>query len=394
MIQTALYIHVPFCRQRCTYCDFTSWAHREELIRPYVSALCSELSLLHGQLPDWEPATVYLGGGTPSLLPPDLVRAILAGARPGLGAEVTLEANPGTLGAKALDSLHQVGINRLSLGMQTSHPGELALLGRLHDLRAVETAVARARIAGFDNLNLDLIYGFPTQTIGSWESSLRAALELHPEHLSLYALSVEPATPLANRIRRGELPPPDPDLAADMYDLAREWLAAADYIHYEISNWARPGRQCRHNLAYWRNDRYLGAGAGAWGHWHQGSSAWRLGNVADLHGYLQQMAGRRPPRRGSADPPRSPACAEEEHIPLQTAMAETMFMGLRLVIEGVSRHAFGIRFGVDPLQAYGEVLAELASMSLVGWDDQRIYLRPEALLISNQVFSSFLPSEE
>jgi oxygen-independent coproporphyrinogen-3 oxidase len=394
LIQTALYIHVPFCRQRCTYCDFTTWAHREELIRPYVSALCSELSLLHRQLPDWAPGTIYLGGGTPSLLPPDLLRAILAEARPGPAAEITLEANPGTLNSDALHSLRQMGVNRLSLGMQTSHPRELALLGRRHDFRAVETAGGWARNAGFDNLNLDLIYGFPTQSIGSWESSLSAALDLYPEHLSLYALSVEPATPLADSIRRGELPPPDPDLAADMYDLARERLADTNYVHYEISNWARPGHECRHNLAYWRNERYLGAGASAWGHWSQGPTAWRLCNAADPQDYLQQMASQQPPGRNPDGPPKSPACTEGEYIPRQIAMAETMFMGLRLVQEGVSRRAFGARFGMDPLQAYSEVLAELALVSLVGWDDERIYLRPEALLIANQVFSSFLPPEE
>jgi oxygen-independent coproporphyrinogen-3 oxidase len=394
LIPTALYIHIPFCRRRCTYCDFSTWAHRDALVRPYVDALCSELSLLHQQLPSWRPDTVYLGGGTPSLLPPHLVGEILTAAKPGPAAEITLEANPGTLDADALGSLRQMGVSRLSLGMQTSHAGELALLGRQHDFRAVERAVGWARRSGFDNLNLDLIYGLPTQQIAAWESSLDAALDLHPEHLSLYALSVEPDTPLADSIQKGRLPPPDPDLAADMYDLARERLADANYVHYEISNWAGPGRQCRHNLAYWRNEPYLGAGAAAWGHWSHGSTAWRMRNAADPQDYIQQMASQHPLRRDPGRPPHSPACAEEESIARSMSMAETMFMGLRLIQEGVSRRTFRARFGTDPVQAYRDVLADLASMALIGWDDERVFLPQEALLIANQVFSSFLPPEE
>jgi oxygen-independent coproporphyrinogen-3 oxidase len=394
LISTALYIHIPFCRQRCTYCDFSTWAHRDELVRPYVDALCSELSLLHQQLPNWRPDTVYLGGGTPSLLPTDLARKILTAAQPGPAAEITLEANPDTLDPAALGSLRQMGVSRLSLGMQTSDAGELALLGRLHDFRAVERGVRWARRAGFDNLNLDLIYGLPAQQLTAWESSLDAALDLHPEHLSLYSLSVEPDTPLSDSIREGSLPPPDPDLAADMYDMARERLADANYVHYEISNWARPGHQCRHNLAYWRNEPYLGAGAAAWGHWPHGPTAWRMRNSADPQDYIQQMAGQHPLNRAPAHPPRSPACAEEESIAGPLSMAETMFMGLRLIQEGVSRRAFRARFGTDPLLTYRDVLADLAAKALIAWDDERVFLPQDAILIANQVFSSFLPPEE
>jgi oxygen-independent coproporphyrinogen-3 oxidase len=393
LIQTALYIHIPFCRRRCSYCDFNTWAHRDELVHPYISALCSELSILHEQLPDWAPDTVYLGGGTPSLLPADLLSAVINAAQPGTAAEITLEANPGTLDRDTLASLRQMGVNRLSIGMQTSQARELTLLGREHDFDQVQTAVRWARGAGFDNLSLDLIFGLPMQEIASWESSLDAALSLRPEHLSLYALSVEPDTPLAESIQRGRLPAPDADLAADMYDLARKRLADANYVHYEISNWAQPGHECRHNLTYWRNEPYVGAGAGAWGHWPQGPDAWRARNTPDPQDYLQQMAGQRPRRRDPDAPPRSPACAEEEHVGGQMSMAETMFMNLRLVQEGVSRRAFSVRFGVDPIQFYRKDLADVTSAGLVSWDDEHIFLLPEALLIANQVFSLFLPTE-
>ncbi len=393
MIQVGLYVHIPFCRQRCAYCDFSSWAGRDELIKPYTSAVCAELSLLHDQLGNWEPATVYLGGGTPSIVPTDLLEDILSAAQPDPAGEITVEANPSTLSRDALYGLRHMGVNRLSIGMQSSNPGELAMLGRRHDLLSVRRAVERARDAGFTNISVDLIFGLPAQHLEAWSRSLETALQLNPEHLSLYALTLEPGTPLADTVQSGRLPPPDPDLAADMYDLARDRLRDEGYLHYEISNWARPGRQCRHNQAYWRNDSYIGAGAGAWGHWRQGPTDWRLGNTPDPQEYINKMIRHQPASAQSVGSPWSPACEESEPIDRQTAMAETMFMGLRLVEEGVSRHAFMERFGVDPVRQYGDVLDRLAATSLICWDENRVYLREAALLIANQVFAEFLPDQ-
>lgn len=392
MIRTALYIHIPFCEQRCTYCDFASSTDCDRLIQPYVGALCSELALLHTQLPEWEPSTVYVGGGTPTVLPPGLIGTVLTTARPFKDAEITLEANPGTVSRQALRALRTMGFNRLSLGMQSSDSTELGILGRRHDQLAVRQAVGWARDAGFENISLDLIYGLPAQKIGRWERSLDAALVLEPEHLSLYCLSLEPGTPLADAVRLGRLPSPDPDLAADMYELGAERLAHAGYHQYEISNWARPGRECRHNLAYWRNESYVGSGAGAWGHWRCGTAALRMCNVSKPGEYIDHMTSPgQSAAQADAPAPRSPACAETDYVTWQMAMAETMFMGLRLVEEGVSRHDFRARFGVDPTQLYEQVLERLALTGLVGWDENRIFLRPAALLIANQVFAEFLP---
>jgi len=392
-MKVALYIHIPFCQQRCNYCDFNTWAGLGQLIGPYMAALELELGLLRrSSKAEWQATTLYFGGGTPSLAPAELLQSVLVAAQVGRGAEISLEANPGTVSSSALSTLRRAGVNRLSLGMQSANADELALLGRLHDFPAVVDAVRWARAAGFDNINLDLIYGLPGQGTATWEQTLNAALSLTPEHLSLYALSVEPETPLAQWVDQGRIPEPDPDLAADMYDLAREKLAAAGYLQYEISNWARPGKECRHNLAYWRNSTYLGVGAGAWGHWPQTETGWRMRNVTHPQVYLERMQLASRPEEAPIGPPISPAGAEWEFISRPLTMAETMFMGLRLTEEGVSRRRFETRFGSDPAEVYAKTLTELAQTELIEWDDERIRLLPGAVLISNQVFAAFLPS--
>ena len=368
-------------------------------MRPYVDALTAELALLRHQSEDLQVGTLYIGGGTPSLLPAESIKSIIEHARPSPGAEVSLEANPGTLDPALLTSLRRAGVNRLSIGMQSADPGELLLLGRQHDESDVQDAFHWARTAGFENINLDLIYGLPAQNTAGWQRTLDAALRLSPDHLSLYALSVEPETPLASLINQGSVPPPDPDQAADLYDLSRDELAAAGYVQYEISNWSRPGQECRHNLAYWRNEKYVGAGAGAWGHWPEGDTGWRLRNVSHPTEFIKRLStelverpynAERPPG-APAQIPSSPACVEWEPVPRPLAMAETMFMGLRLVQEGVNRQTFADRFGDDPVHTYAEILADLAHTDLILWDEKHIFLPADVILISNTVLASFLP---
>ncbi len=396
----ALYIHVPFCARRCNYCGFCTWAGLQPLMRRYTAALAAELSWLtdwgdrrasSGAEGKWA-TSLYLGGGTPSLLSSGLLLEILGAAPVAEGAETTMEANPDTVERADLLALRRGGVNRLSLGMQSANPRQLALLGRKHDFAAVAGAMQSARSAGLDNVNLDLIYGIPGQGLKEWQQSLEAALSLAPEHLSLYALSVEPGTELAGWIERGDVSAPDSDLAADMYEAAGDILTAGGYSHYEISNWALPGRECAHNLAYWRNDPYLGAGAGAWGHWPEGETSWRLRNEADPEAYIERCSAA-VPEQGS-DLPVAAACSEKERVGRRLAMAETMFMGLRLLQEGVSRTAFQSRFGTDPVGAYRETLERLSRVGLVEWDDQRVRLLPQAELIGNQVFAEFLPEPE
>jgi len=283
-VPLSLYVHIPFCRRRCGYCDFNTYAGMESWIAPYSAALkqeITEVALATGaRLPV---GTVFWGGGTPSLLPIEQIAPIQNAYSQYYAllsdVEITLEANPGTVSLSWLTELRRLGFNRLSFGMQSANPDELRLLDRAHAPQDVQSAVAWSRQAGFDNLNLDLIYGIPNQRLSDWQNTLSAALQLEPEHLSLYSLIVEPGTPLAAQVESGRLPPPDDDLAADMMDLAAEVLSAAGFVQYEISNFARGlTRACRHNLQYWRNLPYLGFGAGA----HGSAAHWRMANLAPI----------------------------------------------------------------------------------------------------------------
>ena len=293
------------------------------------------------------------------------------------GAETTVEANPGTVDERYLAGLLAVGVNRLSLGVQSFDDGELWLLGRLHDADQAREAYRQARAVGFRNVNLDLIFGLPGQTMARWQTTVREALGLGPEHLSLYALTVEEHTPLARYIARGELPAPDDDLAAAMYEWAEAELAKAGYIHYEISNWAQPGFECRHNLVYWHNQPYLGLGAGA----HSWLAGCRWANVRIPQTYIEAiMGGQRP-------------VAESEEIGLALEMAETAILGLRMVEEGVNLSAFHTRFGVEFMDVYRSKIEELVNLGLLEMARDRVRLTQRGRLLGNQVFQCFLPDE-
>ncbi|HMN61307.1 MAG TPA: radical SAM family heme chaperone HemW, partial [Anaerolinea sp.] len=272
----SLYIHIPFCKRRCAYCDFNTYAGMEKWIPAYVDALCREMELVAaGESGPIPVGTLFFGGGTPSLLPlAQLERILSTAARlfsfaPDL--EFSLEANPGTVDLDYLRGLKSLGLNRLSLGMQSAHPQELKMLTRLHDFPDVIRAVSWARRAGIDNLSLDLIFGLPGQSLERWSETLDLALGLGSEHISLYSLTVEEDTPLYSWVSRGLVDLPDNDLGADMFELAMDRLAQEGMVQYEISNWARRRADgslfsCRHNLQYWRGLPYLGLGAGAHGY--------------------------------------------------------------------------------------------------------------------------------
>jgi oxygen-independent coproporphyrinogen-3 oxidase len=336
----ALYLHVPFCRRRCSYCDFNTFAGLEGLFEPYAAALAKEI-LRVGQ--GERAISVFFGGGTPSVLPTALVGDVLAACCEAFAvearAEISLEANPGTVDEEKLADLRHLGVNRLSLGVQSARADELALLGRLHSFEQAVQAVSLARAAGFDNLSLDLIYGLPRQSLAHWAETLRAALALSPQHISAYCLSVEDGTPLADWVESGQVPAPDADLAAEMYELAERVLKQAGFVHYEISNWARPGRECRHNLVYWRNGAYLGFGAGA--HSHRAGRRWW--NVPAPAAYIARLKAGENPQE------------DAEEIDAALAMCETMMLGLRLR-EGVSARAFEERFGRGLAEVYGPEL--------------------------------------
>ena len=271
-----VYVHVPFCARRCDYCDFATWTDRHHLMAAYAAACVTDLRRRSDAGPVPTATSVFFGGGTPSLLPAELLVGILAAIRRTGDAEVTVECNPDTVTPELLAAYRAGGVNRLSFGVQSMVPPVLASLGRTHDPAGVERAVDGARAAGFDNFNVDLIYGAAGESAADWEATLAAALALDPPHVSAYALTVEPGTPLARRIGAGEVAAPDDDDQAARYVAADGALTAAGRPWYEISNWARPGRECRHNLLYWAQGEYLGVGCAAHGHTPVGRRWWNV----------------------------------------------------------------------------------------------------------------------
>ncbi len=373
-----IYIHIPFCERKCPYCDFNTYAGMTSFYERFARALAREIRTEGEQRGRPRARTVFLGGGTPTVLNPDQLALILDAVRVGFdlaeNAEITSEANPGTVDRARFQALREMGVNRLSLGAQSFNADELRFLGRIHGVEDIYRAVEAARAAGVDNLNLDLIYGLPGQPMSTWEHSLREAIALAPEHLSCYALTVEEGTPLARWVAEGRVPAPDDDLQADLYARAREMLAEAGYVHYEISNWARPGHMCAHNLIYWRNEPYLGFGPGA----HSCDLHRRWWTVRSPQVYIQRVESGESTEAGG------------EVLDEQTAMGETMMLGLRLLQEGVNRPGFQARFGRDVLQVYGPILRRLEDLGLLEVDDAFVRLTPRAYPIANRVLVEFI----
>ncbi len=381
-VPLSLYLHIPFCTIKCTYCAFNTYIHLESLIEPFVSALVREIEIVGQSKPHQQVGTVYIGGGTPSLLTPEQIGRILEAIRSHFdvlpGAEISMESNPSDIHRDYMSALKRLGINRLSLGMQTANANELALFGRRHDNDAVVRAVSAARAGGFHNLNLDLIYGFPHQTLESWDITLKQMLALQPEHISLYALGVEDGTAMQAWIANGRLPAPDDDLAADMYLLATDVLESAGYEQYEISNWSKPGYECRHNLQYWRNLPYPGFGPGAHGY----ADSVRYATLLSPHRYIRAI------QEASEEYifPNSPAVDQFNVVDREGEIADTLLMGLRLTREGISRPAFKARFGEDLLDIHGPLVERFVSYGLLYVDENVVRITREGRLLSNMIF--------
>lgn len=380
----SLYLHIPFCRHRCAYCDFNTYTSLDDLKDQYAAALSREIRFVAGK--DHRPVhTIFFGGGTPSLMSAPALEQILTAVRQGFAlsptAEITLEANPDTVSSDYLAALRTLGVNRLSFGVQSAIPSELSLLEREHDFETVIRAVEMARRAGFDDLNLDLIYGLPDQTLQSWEKSVRAALAQKPEHLSFYCLTIEPGTPMQRWLNNGRINAPDPDLAADQYELACEIMAGEGFEHYEISNWALPGRECKHNLTYWRNQEYLGLGAGAHGH----AAGRRYWVVKQPRVYIRRMESDL-----TADYPATPAVAEIQTLTDQERMSDTIITQLRLLKEGLDLTAFQETFGQTIYEAYSGTADQLIDYGLLEEKDGRLLLTKRGWFLSNQVFYRFM----
>jgi oxygen-independent coproporphyrinogen III oxidase len=379
----SLYVHIPFCRAKCAYCDFNSYAGQESLIPDYVDALLREATFWTQRGLTGPVDTVYLGGGTPSLLPILEAERLLDGLRERFGvaedAEITMEANPESADTAKLTSLRRAGVNRLSIGVQSFGDEELRFLGRIHNAAKAREAYHSARVAGFDNVSLDLIFGLPDQTMERWRGSLEKAIALGPDHLSLYALTVEEDTPLGRRIEAGECPAPDPDVQAEMYTWSSQRLAATGYEQYEISNWAKPGRRSRHNMTYWETRPYLGLGAGA----HSYVDGRRWANERQPRDYIRLLDGSE-----RTQPPRWLESSEEPDAARE--MSDAIILGLRLT-EGLSLDRLSERFGIDVGERYVEEIADLRRLRLLDSSDGRIRLTEHGRLLGNEAFERFLP---
>ena len=380
-----LYVHVPFCRLVCAYCDFVTVGGRATEIGRYTDALESELAL---RVAPGVLRTVYFGGGTPSLLSPEQVARVVAAGRARWARsvaleEITLEANPSAREAPDWAGLRAAGVTRISLGVQSLRDADLVALARGHDAGEARGAYAAARTAGFDNVNLDLIYGIPGQSLDDWREGLDLAVALGPEHVSCYALQLAlapdewaaPPRPGAIRWRRRVADTLDDTLAADQYRLAEARLARAGYRHYELSSWARPGRESRHNQGYWARHAYTGIGAGA--HSYDGLAV-RAWNARGLDEYLRTVeAGTRP-------------LAGDETLDEATRAFEAMALGLRR-IDGIDRGAFAAEFGSDPLDRFADGLADGHVRRLVEVDADRLCLTPMGRLLASEACLAFLP---
>lgn len=374
-----LYVHIPFCRSKCGYCAFTSYPCLPAPPADYLAACAQEAAQLAAS--DWvqarQFATLFIGGGTPTIYAGEqlagLIRELLARFAFVDQPEITVEANPNTVTREKLAQLRAAGVNRLSVGVQSFSDPLLTAIGRSHSQAEALAAIQAARAAGFENLNLDLIYGLPGQTLADLRESLELALDRAPEHLALYELMVEPGTPLAREVEEGRVPLPDDDAMAEMEAMAQEVLASAGYQRYEIANFARPGCECRHNLNYWHNGSYVGLGAAA----VSCLSGLRLKSVADPTRYAELV--------GKSEP----SYAEGEALGLEARFRETVIMGLRL-LEGVSLAELAARFGLTPRGYYGTTVERLVERGLLILNDDSMRLSEQALPVAHQVLAELV----
>lgn len=368
----AVYVHIPFCVRVCGYCDFNTYAGMDAVKDSYTAAVVDEVAAWAPHIGGREVTSIAFGGGTPGEMPAEslvaIIDAVRAAAPLAPDAEISLEANPGTTSAPALRDLAGAGVNRISFGAQSFDASELAFLDRVHTPEATAASLRLAREAGIPSVNLDLMYGLPGQTPADWQATLQHALDLAPDHLSLYALTVEPGTPLDGRVERREVTPLDPDAVAAMYETAAEHLAAAGYRQYELSNWARPGHESRHNRVYWTWGDYLGIGAGA----HGFLDGERFENVAHPRAYIDAV--RRDGRAIASAVRPDPA----------TSMSDWLALRLRLV-EGFDPAEFATTFG-EPLEAAaGPPLDACRSAGLLEDSGDRLRLTPRGRLLHNEV---------
>lgn len=373
--RVSIYVHIPFCARRCAYCDFNTYAWRGRIVRDTLDAIREHIEAT--EVDGVVVPTIFFGGGTPTFPEPELVVQLLDAIRSRFtvlpDAEISLEANPGTVDGSRFAVLRQAGFNRLSMGVQSFDDHLLGVLGRMHSAQEAIRSYEAARDAGFDNINLDLMFALPGQTLRQWQHTLRTAVSLQPEHLSCYALTIEPNTPFYTLHQRGELAVPDEETDLRMYQYAIRALTRAGYEHYEISNFARPGYRCRHNLVYWRNEEYLGFGPGAVS--YRNGVRWKW--LRHPRRYVQAV------REGT------PLVEEEERLSTDESLGETIMLMLR-TRDGVDVPAVEARYGVHLAARYAQPLRRLRRQRLLEVTPERWRITPKGLPIANTVCAEFL----
>jgi oxygen-independent coproporphyrinogen-3 oxidase len=372
-----VYVHIPFCANKCGYCDFHSIVAGSSVIEDYLVALSREIRYWADQLGGRTCSTLYIGGGSPTLLTAEqlsrLIRQLTAEFNFASGFELTVEANPGTLTPAKLEAMAEAGVNRISLGAQAFQNDLLRRIGRTHSVDDIYRGVELIRKYGISNINLDLIEGLPDQKLTDWQAGLEAAAALQPTHFSCYSLTLEKGTPFFEEYYRGTLILPDEDEAVGMFEFTQAYLPQLGYHHYEISNYALPGMESRHNLIYWHNQFYLGLGSGAHGYFNR----LRAHNPADVFLYTKNwLSG-------------IPAAVSGEYVDRETEMDETMMLGLRL-IEGVDEAAFFNRFNVSIKDVYANAVTDLIDRGLLESRDGFLRLTKQGIFLGNLVFSAFL----
>jgi len=377
-MKIGLYIHIPFCVQKCLYCDFPSQANSTALYEMYTAALCREIFGLGGVLSGCIVDTIYIGGGTPTVLSTTCLQTIIKQLYDSFvidkAVEFSMEANPGTVDREKLAALRAIGVNRISFGVQTFSDKLLSSIGRVHSaLQGIE-AIKMAQQVGFSNINIDLMYGLPAQTLQELQDSITQAIALNVTHISAYGLKVEDGTPFAAMQQQGTLLLPDEEIDEAMYDITTQLLPAEGFMRYEISNFAKIGYECRHNLKYWHYQPYIGVGAAAHSFWQQQ----RRANIDDVSCYIATAASGKLPIK------------ECENSETGTAMAEYVFLALRTV-QGLSIQAFNQFFQIDFCQHYKDILEMLVSKNLIVATVTKIYLTPLGMKYGNVVFGAFLP---
>jgi oxygen-independent coproporphyrinogen-3 oxidase len=375
--QAGIYIHIPFCATRCHYCNFATGGYESDLARRYVAALSKEIEDAPSRPAMRSVDTLYFGGGTPTTLSIEQISGLVGTCQKKFdidpGAEITMEANPGSVTADYLEKLRALGINRLSLGVQSFNDPELQMIGRTHSAQDARDAVRIARAAGFTNISIDLIAGLPEQKMETWRGNLDEACSLAPDHLSVYLLELYRDAPLLHRIERGELRAIDEELTVEMYFALMDEAERFGFAHYEISNWARPGCESRHNLKYWTGAPYWAFGVSAAG--YDGESRWS--NTRNIHEYLAKVEGSH-----------SPVSSREE-LDDEDRQSEALFLGLRLR-DGVDLQAHRRRFGVSVVERYRDELERLREAGLIELSDENIVISRKGKVLANEVFAAFV----